>query len=118
MDSDIDSYLEESSASEEEIAARIHINLSIEGYPESPPPGSPSLAPAPPVPIPVVDLSPVWELPEDGTNILNYFFRTDVLELKNWAVETRARINEEGYVVEAPLVTHSFWAFLQHFRGQ
>ena len=112
MDSDNDSYFEESSESEEEIAGPIHINVNIEESPESPPPGSPSPAPAPPAPIPVVELSPVWELPDDGTNFLNYFTRTDVLELKNRAVETKARINEKSYVVEAPMVSQSFWAFL------
>ena len=29
-----------------------------------------------------------------------------------------ARINEENYVLEAPTVSQSFWAFLQHFHGQ
>ena len=84
----------------------------------SSPPQPETLSLVPPAPIPVGELSPVWELPDDGTNFLNYFTRTDVLDLKNWAVETRARINEEGYVVEAPMVSQSLWAFLQHFHGQ
>ena len=100
------------------MAGPIHIKVYVEELPESPPPGSPSPAPAPPAPIPVGELSPVWELPDDGTNFLNYFTRTDVLQLKNWALETRTQINEEGYVVEAPMVSQSFWAFLHHFHGQ
>ena len=116
MDSDKDSYFEESSEAEEEVAGPIHINENIEESPESPPPASPS--PAPPAPIPVGELSPVWELPDERTNFLNYFNRADVLEFKKWAIETRARMNEEGYGVDAPMVSQSFWAFLQHFHGQ
>ena len=118
MDSDSDSYFEESSENEREIAAplNIQVNLNLES-PESPPPqpGSPLVLP---VTIPVGELAPVWELPDDGTNFLNYYTRTDFLELKNWAIETRARMNEENYVVEAPPVSQSFWAFLQYFHGQ
>ena len=58
MDSDNDSYFEESSESEEEIAGPIPIKVNIEEPPESPPPGSPSPGPAPPAPIPVGELSP------------------------------------------------------------
>ena len=118
MDSDNDSFFEETSESEEEIAGPINIIVNIKESPESPPPGSPSPSPDPPAPNPVGELSPVWQLPDDGTNFLNYFTGTNVLELKNWAIETRVRINEEGYVVEAPMVSQSFWAFLQHFHGQ
>ena len=61
MDTDNDSYFEESSESEEEISGTIHINVNFEECPESPPPGSPSPTPAPPAPIPVGELAPVWE---------------------------------------------------------
>ena len=119
MDSDNDSYFEESSSEEEqEVAAPLNIQVAVNlESPESPPPqaGSPPVLPAP---IPVGELAPVWELPNEGANFLNYFTRTDVLELKNWVVETRARINEENYVVETPVVSQSFWAFLRHFHGQ
>ena len=94
----------------------IQVNVDLES-PESPPP-QPEFPPVHPVPIRVGQLAPVWELPDDGTNFMNHFTRTDVLELKNWAVETRARMNEKGYVVEALIVSQSFWAFLRHFDGQ
>ena len=118
MESDYDSYFEESSENAQEVAAplNIQVNVKLES-PESPPP-QPESPPVLPLPIPVGELAPVWELPDDGTNFLNYFTRVDVLELKNWAVETRARINEENYVMEAPNVSQTFWAFLQLFHGQ
>ena len=75
----------------------------MEEPPESPEAGPPS--PDLPAPNPDANLAPVWELPDDGTNFLNYYNSKDVLELKNWATETRARMSEEGYVVEAPLVS-------------
>ena len=120
MESDSDSYFEESSSEDEQgMAGPLHLNIEvkIEEAPESPPP-QPESPPILPQPIPVGELAPVWELPDDGTNFLNYSTRTDVLELKNWAVETRARINEENCVVESPVVSQSYWAFLQHFHGQ
>ena len=90
MDIDSDSYFEESSDNEHKIAAPLNfqVNVNLES-PDSPPPqpGSPLVLP---VPIPVGKLAPVWELPDDGTNFLNYYTRTDVLELKNWAMETRS----------------------------
>ena len=116
MESDTDSYFEESSKTEEEVAGPIYINVNLEESPEPPPPASPS--PYPPAPISVGDLSPVWELPDDGTNFLSYFKRADVLESKKRAKETRARMSEERYVVEAPMVSQGLWAFLQHFHGQ
>ena len=119
MDSDSYSYFEESSSGDEqEVAGPLHIqvDLNVEESPESPPP-QPGSPPVLPPPIPVGELATVWEMPDDGTNFLNYFTRADVLELKNWAVETRARINE-NYVVESLIVSQSFWAFLQHFHGQ
>ena len=95
----------------------VKVEVNIAAAPESPPPqpGSPPILPPP---VPVGELAPVWELPDDGINFLNYFTRADVLELKNWAVETRARINEENFVVESPVVSQGYWAFLQHFHGQ
>ena len=120
MDSDSDSSFEESSSGDEqEVAGPLHIqvDLNVEESQESPPtqPGSPPVLPPP---IPVGELAPVWELPDDGTIFLNYFTRADVLELENWSVETTARINEENYMLESPIVSQSFWAFLQHFHGQ
>ena len=117
MDSDKESYFEESSSEDEqEVAGPLHINveLNLEESPESPPPGPPS----PPAPIPVENVAFVWELPDDGTNFINYFDRIDVLELRNWAKETRARMSEEGYVVGAPIVSQSFRAFLQYFHEE
>ena len=104
MESDSDSYFEESSDNEQKVAAplNIQVNLNLES-PESHPP-QPESPPVLPVPIPVDELAPVWELPDDGTDFVNYFTRADVLQLKKKAVETRARLSEENYVVEAPTV--------------
>ena len=76
MDSDSDSYLEEGSDNEE-VAAPLHINreLNLEESAESSPPGPPSPVLAPAAPIPVGELSPVWELPDDGTNFMNFSTR-------------------------------------------
>ena len=116
MDSDND-YFEESSSDEEQAAGPLHINLEVnlEEAPESPPPGPPS--PAPPQPIPLGELPPVWELPDNGTNFLNFYTRADITELKNWAEVTRERINEEGYLVEEPMISQNLAAFLQQFYG-
>ena len=111
MDSDSDSYYEESSSeNEQEVAGPLHINVEVnlEGAPELPPPGPPSPAPAPPAPIQIGELFPVWELPDDGNNFMNFFTRADVLELKLWAETTRSRRNEEGYVVEEPVLPQIF----------
>ena len=119
MESDNDSYFEESSSEDEqEVAGPLHIKVEVnlEESPQSPEAGPPS--PVLPATNPVGNLAPVWELPDDGTNLLNYYNRNDELELKNWATETRARMSEEGYVVEAPMVSPTFWAFLQYFHGQ
>jgi len=96
MDSDSDSYFEESSDNEE-VAAPLHINVEVnlEESPESPQVGRPSPV-LPPQPIPVGELSPVWELPDDGNNFMNFFTRTDVLDLKHWSITTRQRRNEAG----------------------
>ena len=101
------------------MAARLHIYLKInlEEFPESPPPGPPSLVPAPPALIPVGDLCPVWELPDDGTNFMNFFTRADVLELRHWMAVTRQRRNEKGYVVEEPLLPQNFRAFFVEYHG-
>ena len=106
MESDNDSYFEESSSEDEQgVAGPLHINVEVnlEEPPESPEAGPPS--PVLPAPNPDANLAPVWDLPDDGTNFLNYYNSEDVLELNNWATETRARMSEEGYVVEAPLVS-------------
>ena len=119
MDSDSDSYYEEISDNEQEVAGPLHINVEVnlEEAPELPPPGPPSPAPVP-VQLPVENIAFVWELPDDGTNFVNYFDRNDVLELRNWANETRARMSEENYVVGAPMVSQSFGAFLRYFHGE
>ena len=118
MESDSDSFYEESSSDgEQEGALHLNVEITIEEAPESPPP-QPESPPILPQPVPFGELAPVWELPDDGTNFITYFTRTDVLELKSWAVETRARINEDNYVVESPVVSQSYWAFVQHFHGQ
>ena len=120
MESVNDSYFEESSSEDEqEVAGHLHFNVevNIEESQESPPPGPPSPAPAPPAPIPVDNLAFVWELPDDGTNFMNFNTRTDVLELKDWARVTRQRRNEEGYMVEEPLNPENFRAFLVEYHG-
>ena len=76
MDSDSDSYFEESSSEDEqEVAGPLHfiVEVNIEESPQSPLAGPPSPAPAPPAPIPVDNLAFVWELPDDGINFLNFF---------------------------------------------
>ena len=97
----------------------VNVEVNIEEAPESRPPGPPSPAPAPvpPAPIPVGELFPVWELPDDGTNFNNFYNRADVLELGHWATVTRQRRNEEGYVVEEPLIPEIFRAFLVEYHG-
>ena len=63
MDSDSDSYYEGNSEIEKEVAGPLHINVQVnlEKSPESPQPASPSFL-LPPLPIPVGELTPVWEL--------------------------------------------------------
>ena len=101
------------------MAAPLHLNLelNLEESPESPPPGPPSPAPAPPAPISVGELFALWELPDDGTNFINFFNCADVLELKHWAAVTRQRRNEEGYMVEEPVIPQNFRAFLVEYHG-
>ena len=120
MESDNDSYFEESSSEDEqEVAGPLHFNVevNIEESPESPPPGLPSPVPAPPAPILVDNLVFVLELPDGGTNFINFYTRVDVLELKDWARVTRQRKNEEGYMVEEPLLPENFRAFLVEYHG-
>ena len=113
MESDNDSYFEESSDNEQEVAGplNIHVEVIVGESPESPPPGSPS--PVLPQPIPLGEPAQVWELPDDGTNFLNNYTRADIVEFKNWAQATRDLINEEGYFVEEPIVSQGLAAFLQ-----
>ena len=117
MDSDSDSYFEESSDNEEvAVPLPINVEVNLDESPESPESGPPSPV-LPPQPIPVGALSSVWELPDDGTNFINFFTRADVLELKLWAETTRNGRNEEGYVVEEPVLPQNFLAFLIEYHG-
>ena len=93
----------------------LNVNVNLEESPESPPPGPPFRVL--PQPIPLGELPPVWELPDNGTNFLNFYTRTDITELKNWADITRERINEEGYFVEEPMISENLAAFLQQYYG-
>ena len=118
MDSDNDSYFEESSSEEQqEVAGPLHINVEInlDEPPEDPEAGPPS--PVPPPPILEQELVPGWELPDDGNNFPNFYTRTDVMDLKNWAQETRNRVNEVGYVVEDPAISQNFTAYLLEHHG-
>ena len=117
MESDNDSFYEEESENEQEVAGskNINVNVNLEESPEWPPPGPPS--PVLPQPIPLVELPPVWELPDNGTNVLNFYTRTDNTELKNWVEVTRERINEEGYFVEELMISQNLAAFLQQYYG-
>ena len=96
MESDSYSFYEEESENEQEVAGTININVNVnlEESPESPPlrPLSPEL----PQPIPLGELPPVWELLDNGTNFLNFYTRTHITELNNWAEVTRERNKEEG----------------------
>ena len=103
MDNDSESFYEENSDNEQDGADPLHINVQVnlEESPESPEAGPPSPV-LPPQLILLGELSPVWELPDDGTNFMDFLRRADVLELKHWSVTTRKRMNEEGYMVEEP----------------
>ena len=117
MESDNDSYYEEISDNEEVAAPpHIHLEVNLGESPESPQAGPPSPV-LPPKPIPVGELSPVWELPDDGTNFINFFTRADVLELKQGVETTRQKRNEEGYMEEEPLLSQMFIAFLMEYHG-
>ena len=120
MDSNNDSYLEESSSEyEQEVAGPLHIQaeVNVGESPESPPAGPPSPAPAPPAAIPVDELFPVWELPDDGNNFINFYIQTVLLDFKYWSITTRQTRNEEGYVVEEPSLPQNFIAFLIEYHG-
>ena len=110
MESDNESYYEDSSEAEEEAVGPLQLQVNMDESPESPPPGSRS--PVPPQQIPLEEPSPGWELPDDGKNFLNCFTRRDILDLKNWAQETRGRIKEKRYVVEAPIISQIFLGYL------
>ena len=58
-----------------------------------------------------------WELPDDGNNFLNCFTRQDVVDLRNWALETSWRLNKEVYVVEAPVLSQNFVGYLLENYG-
>ena len=44
---------------------------------------------------------------------MNYYTRNDIKELTNWAQQTRNRVNEVGYVMEVPIISQKFAAYLQ-----
>ena len=118
MDSDSDSYFEESSSEEEqEVGVPLHfqVEVNVREPPESPPPGSSELVL--PEPIPLGEPAQVWELPDDGSNFLNFYTRTDIVELKGWARLSRERRNEEGYFIEEPMVSESLAGFLRQNYG-
>ena len=120
MDSDNDPYFEESSSEDEQkVAGPLHIQIEVNVMesPELPLPGSPSPAPTPPAAIPVEESFPVWELFDDGNKFMNFYTQTDVLDLKDWSKTTRQRRNEEGYVVEEPMLPQNFIAFLVEYHG-
>ena len=117
MESDSDSFYEEESENEQEVGGPIHIQveINVEEPPESPPSGSPALVL--PEPIPLGEPAQVWELPDDGTNFLNFYTRADIVELRGWAQVSRQRRNEEGYFIEEPMVSQSLAGFLRQIYG-
>ena len=100
------------------MAGPLHINVQVnlEESPDSPEPSSPSPL-FPPQPNLVGELSPVWELPDDGTNFMSFYTRAELLELKQWAKTTRQRRNEEGFMVEEPMLPQNFVSFLKEYHG-
>ena len=48
---------------------------------------------------------------------MNFYTRTDVLDLKVWSITTRQRRNEEGYVVEEQMLPQNVIAFLIEYHG-
>ena len=120
MVSDNESYYEESSSEGEQDGAgpiNINVEINLEEPPEAPEVGPPAPVPPLPAPIPVDNVAFVWELLDDGTNFMNFYTRADVLELKEWAITTRQRRNEEGYVVEEPMLPQNFVEFLVEYHG-
>ena len=99
------------------MAGPLHINVVINQEEPSEFPEAGPLSPVPPPPIPGQEMAPGWELPDDGNYFLNYYTRNHVIELKNWAQETRNRVNELGYVVEAPVISQKFAAYLLEHHG-
>ena len=93
----------------------IQVEVNVEESPKSPPPGSPELVL--PEPIPLGEPARVWELPDDGTNFLNFYTRADIVELRGWAQVSRERRNEEGYFIEEPMVSQSLAGFLRQNYG-
>ena len=94
---------------------KIQMNVNLKELLESPPPGSPF--PVLPQPIALGELSPVCELRDIGTNLLNNYTRADTLVLKRCAQVTKDRINGNGYVVEEPMVSQNLAAYLQQHYG-
>ena len=120
MESDSDSFYEESSSDEEQEGAgpiNINVEVNLEEPPEAPEVGPPLPVPPAPAPVPEDNVAFVWELPDDGTNFMNFYTRADVLELKECAITTRQRRNEEGYVVEEPMLPQNFIEFLVEYHG-
>ena len=99
------------------MAGSLHINVQVnlEESPGSPQPGSPSPL-LPPQPTPMGELSPVWELPDDGTNFIKFFTRVDVLDLKQWSETTRQKGNKERYMVEEPMLSQNLVSFLIEYH--
>ena len=48
---------------------------------------------------------------------MNFYTRADVLEVKDWARVRRQRRNDEGYMVEEPLIPEDIRAFLVEYHG-
>ena len=94
----------------------MNLQVNQEESPESLQAGLPSPV-LPRKPIPVGELSPVWELPNDGTNFMEFFIRDDVLDLVHWAETTRQRRNEERYMVEEPVLSQNFMAFPKEYHS-
>ena len=120
MESDSDSFYEESSSDEEQEGTgpiNNNVEINLEEPPEAPEVGPPAPVPPLPAPIPVDNAAFVWELPDDGTNFMKFYTRADVLELKEWAITTRQRRNEEGYVVEEPMLPQNFIEFFVEYHG-
>ena len=48
---------------------------------------------------------------------MHFFKRADVLDLKLWSVTIGQRRNEKGYMVEEPMLSQNFTAFLIEDHG-
>ena len=93
----------------------MNVNVNLEDSPESPPPGPAS--PVLPQLIPLGVLPPVWKFPDNVTNFLKFYTRTDFIELWDWAEVTRERSNEDRYFVEQPMMSQNLAAYLQQYYG-